>query len=155
MDQQVSLSNCIFLIVTQSYHSNVNPIGALHGKKITEAFLMHVFRIAFPASLLHVLVLGFWEVLAFDKSLTSTQFQLTHDRLKDSHMHTRGLLQLLRQVCGWLFGRGEASGRTHWPDSWVPSRTKAKEVLLVDISLTGSLILQNLLTEWVSAHLYL
>ena len=113
MDQQVSPSYHVFLMVTPSYHRNVSPIGALNAKKIAEAFLMHVFRIAFPASLLPVLVLGFLKLLAFDKSLTSTQFQLTHDRLKDSHMHTRGLLQLLRQVCGWLFGRGEASGRTH------------------------------------------
>ena len=54
-DQQGSSCFHNFLTVTQSYHSKVNPIGALHAEKIAEAFLL--FIIAFPASLLLVHVI--------------------------------------------------------------------------------------------------
>ena len=51
MDQQVSPCCLNFLRVTESYHSKVTPIGALRTEKMAEAVLIHVFRIAFPASL--------------------------------------------------------------------------------------------------------
>ena len=44
-----------FLYVTQNYHSNVTPIGAMHAKNITEIILLNVFRIAFPASLFMII----------------------------------------------------------------------------------------------------
>ena len=52
MDQQVSSCYHSFLTVTQSYHSQVTPIGAFHAEQIYEAVLLYVFRIAFTASLL-------------------------------------------------------------------------------------------------------
>ena len=39
-------------MVTPSYHSKVTPTGDLHAQNIAEAVLLHLFRIAFPASLL-------------------------------------------------------------------------------------------------------
>ena len=81
MDQHVSPSYHTFMMVTPSYHSNVIPIGALQAEKIAQAVLLYVFRIAFPASHLHVLVLGFWEKFVLDKSLNSTLLHLTHDQI--------------------------------------------------------------------------
>ena len=52
MDRQVSPCCPNFLTVTQSYHSKVTYVGALHAEKIAEAVLLYVFRIAFLASLL-------------------------------------------------------------------------------------------------------
>ena len=51
-DQHVLTSYLSFLTVTQSYHSKVTPIGALHAEKLYEAVLFNVFRRAFTASLL-------------------------------------------------------------------------------------------------------
>ena len=51
INQQVSPCYHRILTVTQSYQSNVTPIGELHTKKIAKAILLYVFRIAFPASL--------------------------------------------------------------------------------------------------------
>ena len=43
------------MTVTQSYHSQVTQIGALHAEQIAEAALLYVFDIKFPASLLYCL----------------------------------------------------------------------------------------------------
>ena len=53
MDQEVSPCYHSFLTITQSYHSKVTPMGALHTEKIAEeVVLLFVFRIRFPASLI-------------------------------------------------------------------------------------------------------
>ena len=51
MDQHVSPSYPIFVMVTPTYHSKVFSIGTLHAEKIAKTVLLDVFRITFPALL--------------------------------------------------------------------------------------------------------
>ena len=64
MGQQVSPCYHGFLTVTQSYHSKMTPIGALHAEKIAQVVLLYVLRIAFPASLICL-----WRGLAMPNNL--------------------------------------------------------------------------------------
>ena len=57
--QQASLCYHSFLTVTQSYHSKVTPICALRTDKEAESVLLYVFRLAFPVSLFHDIVVIF------------------------------------------------------------------------------------------------
>ena len=45
MDQTVSLCCHAFMIVTESYHSKVTPIGELHAEEIVETVLLYVSKL--------------------------------------------------------------------------------------------------------------